>query len=677
MTIQAGKTALHSFYPADSLAAEALDWEFIDAADITVQTAAGALLLEGIHYSITGNSRVGAASITPLVEVASDVEWLVFSTTPRRQQLDLTTSRAVDIAQFERELDRLQMIVREQDRDLARTVQAPLGEDGFVLPPLAERTGFVGWDGAGGLIGVDLPGLSVSTSVIVQVTSRVTAAAIVGALPDGTRVYLDEGGRSGEWKVFPGTAPAVSDLFQVLYIQGAGKYLARIWNGIGRAEWAGAVKGDPGVESAAAINTAIAICRHVRLEFGNYYGSVGIAPSIDESVLEGAGPNTTFVIFDDPNINLYELKGTVASGVPTYKERGTLRNLCLRRTVNPTTPADPADDNLTGHGCRLSITSNPIIEHVYTENNLVDLYINNVASANIYNVRGLRGLGSGTDRAFGTWIDGRENGVTTPFPSPNPSCYVEKTANGISGAAAVNGIGFYVTGRGADLFADDNEVGGYANGAFFNFSGGVTAGQNMRVNGMVLDGHTAFGLRVFNAPEGSTLTIRDCYIGSTADSTSGYINIDSSNGVKVIDFRIVGDTSPDGSLGTAVFCTNNYSITLKGSINNVAEPLVETNNDLCEMDIEIYKSAAMADSTAIITSTGGGKRNHVKLRGRAPLQNWTYGFITDGSIENYTIDVTQLDPTIVTNKIFIGSNVTAQGNVSGHNIFQPGGGALA
>lgn len=127
MTVAAGKTPFHSYYPGSAMVAEHLDFEFMSPADLVVEDSEGDVKALGNDYEITGDHRNGEASIRALVSVDPAVKWLVWSDTPPQQQLDLKASRVVPLDQYEKELDRRAIIEREANREASRSPKFPRG----------------------------------------------------------------------------------------------------------------------------------------------------------------------------------------------------------------------------------------------------------------------------------------------------------------------------------------------------------------------------------------------------------------------------------------------------------------------------------------------------------------------------------------------------------------------
>jgi hypothetical protein len=76
------------------------------------------------------------------------IEWLVRSETPREQQSDFQTSRAVDITQYQRDMDRLAIVDKEQDREIGRSIKVGYGETAPELDPGDEQVAYWGASGS-------------------------------------------------------------------------------------------------------------------------------------------------------------------------------------------------------------------------------------------------------------------------------------------------------------------------------------------------------------------------------------------------------------------------------------------------------------------------------------------------------------------------------------------------
>lgn len=142
MTVAAGKTPFHSYFPGGAMAPELIPFEFFSTAELRVRNATtGAMLTEGTHYAVAGDSRAGTATIMALVAVDLGVKWELWSETAIQQQLDLVESMRVPLQQFENELDRRAIVERELDREIARAHKSERGQAGVIWPSLATLTG--------------------------------------------------------------------------------------------------------------------------------------------------------------------------------------------------------------------------------------------------------------------------------------------------------------------------------------------------------------------------------------------------------------------------------------------------------------------------------------------------------------------------------------------------------
>ncbi len=119
MTVTAGDTPYHSYFPGSAMAAEAIPFEFMALADLQVQVVGGGALTEGVDYQLAGDPRARTATITALVDADSD-EWEMWSETAAAQNLDLAESRTIPLPQYETELDRSAIRARENSFEIAR-----------------------------------------------------------------------------------------------------------------------------------------------------------------------------------------------------------------------------------------------------------------------------------------------------------------------------------------------------------------------------------------------------------------------------------------------------------------------------------------------------------------------------------------------------------------------------
>ncbi|MAY78556.1 MAG: hypothetical protein CL802_13455 [Citromicrobium sp.] len=127
MTVAAGDTPYHSYFPGSAQSAEPIPFQFMALGDLRVQVKDGDTLTEGVHYQLGGNPRLRTATITALID-ASAAEWELWSETPPQQELQAKESRALPLDQYETELDRNAVQVREAAFDLKRTPKVARGQ---------------------------------------------------------------------------------------------------------------------------------------------------------------------------------------------------------------------------------------------------------------------------------------------------------------------------------------------------------------------------------------------------------------------------------------------------------------------------------------------------------------------------------------------------------------------
>ena len=152
MTVAAGRTPEHSYFPGSAMAAEAIPFEFLDSSHLAVIDPDTGVTISPSLYSIAGDGRVLAGTITALVAVDPATRWAVYSDTPREQQLDLAATRVMPMEDYETELDRRAIIERELRHMTGRAILVPRGEVGFDLPPAElRRNTYLAFDDTGGM----------------------------------------------------------------------------------------------------------------------------------------------------------------------------------------------------------------------------------------------------------------------------------------------------------------------------------------------------------------------------------------------------------------------------------------------------------------------------------------------------------------------------------------------
>jgi hypothetical protein len=139
---------IHDYVPQSWVASgvltpRAIPWEFLSTADLRLSVN-GAAKVAGTHYSVAGDGRTAAATLTPLEAWVGTV--ILSRETPERQNYDLIAQHDVQAETLELELDRRAMIEQELAAGLAdfgsRALQVP---QGAVAPPV-DLTGLIEGD---------------------------------------------------------------------------------------------------------------------------------------------------------------------------------------------------------------------------------------------------------------------------------------------------------------------------------------------------------------------------------------------------------------------------------------------------------------------------------------------------------------------------------------------------
>jgi hypothetical protein len=119
---------------------------------ITVATGARTLLANGVDYTVSG---VGGTTftVTTTLTYSSAYQLRVLRRTARLQEVDYRDNDQFPAETHETALDRLTMIVQEDEEQLGRTLRVPLGESVDELPAASERAGKLqGYDSDGNTV---------------------------------------------------------------------------------------------------------------------------------------------------------------------------------------------------------------------------------------------------------------------------------------------------------------------------------------------------------------------------------------------------------------------------------------------------------------------------------------------------------------------------------------------
>lgn len=523
--------------------------------------------------------------------------------------------------------------------------------------------------GAGlAIVALGLPSAVTGAPPAGVANSRRVAAAMAAGMADGAILSLNEGRRSGFFEVIPGTAP--SDPLEGLYIQGAGKYLARRWDGINaRPEWFGAVLDDGAVDSYPAIAACLALTGMCTLGKGIYHCSRSpLADLPDYAAVRGQGALHTGIIVNHPADHLISQRGTLPGG---YAGGANLQGFGISRGVAPTVPASAADDKRAAHGIHMFMVSNPIIKDVYTYNNLVECYASNVLSIDFDTIRGLNLNSTVLARWYGLWIDGASAIGNFGGPSPNPSARIHKINMG--GGSAARSYGYYLQGSLQDLWITEMEASRCTKEVFVDCGSGHACGD-VRLDHVVCDGYQTNGIHIRDVPQGSSLVISEPWVAGRAGASGAGIRIERSHGITIANGSGDGVLSP----GVAMLeVTDSSNLRVSIVPNNYVSPVSLTSVTTSEIAAVAHKNIAGGGASGNIILAVGGARNRLTAAGTASDQRWDAAIALDGSAANCTLDVTGVANGAASAAITVaGSPVTAQGNVGGHYVINPGAGPM-
>jgi hypothetical protein len=462
-------------------------FRFLDASDLEVtRIGAGgssAVLPRGVAWTAAGGAtdQGGAVTVAPSF-LASGTTLRIRRVTARAQKADYTTADTFPAESHEAALDRQMMIAQEQDAmhvDLAdRSLTVPIGEQGFQLPPAAERVGYAAWQG-GQLVGAPLPTGIVGANILATVSSRAMMAALTGVTP-GVVVYLDEGARSGFFVARPGVLN-FEDPLQGLYVQAVGHYWARIWDDMnGRPEWWGAVSGftgDGGLDAIRAtanllaLNACVDLCRIVHLKGDPYVLNDTWWISKPHVSIRGTSAaiedgNGTMMVQLDRTKNIIRVGGTSMSDL---RARISIEQVGVRWWNGGPVPAENPIHDPRGFDVRYCLAAD--LDYPFVFDPVLGFYFYGNIATHVRNSGATRFSRYGlNDRYRGYWCGGGgpdgSGGSLPGFAGQNASLYfhdINSTMGGDAQAASIQdlpAVGLFADGDFADLFVDGFETSG-------------------------------------------------------------------------------------------------------------------------------------------------------------------------------------------------------------------------
>lgn len=518
------------------------------------------------------------------------------------------------------------------------------------------------------ILALGLPTAATRATPAVVANSRRAAAAMAASMADGAIISLNEGRRSGFFEVMSGTAPR--DPLEGLYIQGSGKYLARRWDGMNaRPEWFGAALDDGAVDSYPGIAACIALTGMCTLGKGLYHCSRSPLANLPAyAVVRGQGALHSGIIVSHPTDHLISQRGTHPG---SYIGGANLQGFGISRSVAPTVPAAAANDKTVAHGIHMFMVSNPIIRHVYTYNNLVECYANNVLSMDFDTIRGLNLNSTVLARWYGLWIDGVSAIGSFGGPSQNPSARIHKINMG--GGSAAQSWGYYLQGSLQDLWISEMEASSCSKEIFVDCGSGHKC-SDVRLDHAVCDGYHTNGIHIRNVPQGSSLMVTEPWVAGRAGATGAGIRIERSHGITIANGSGDGVLSPGVNM---LEVTDSSNLAISIVPNDYVTPVSLTSVTTSAIAAVAHKNIAGGGAAGNIIVAVGGARNRLTAAGTASGQKWDAAIALDGSAANCTLDVTGVATAAVSALIKVaGASVTTQGNVGGHHIINPGAGPL-
>lgn len=196
----------------------AIPFRFLANADLVVTKTSGEVTITLTGNTITGADDDDGGTLYTSAPVAAGETLKIYRATTRAQTAQYVANGPFPAATHERALDKAMLVDQEQDRDLGRAVKAPIGEAAPSLPALADREGFVMWDGAGNFTpsaGALPAGVAVSVAGAALLDDA-SAAAMRTTLGSDQRLY----GKAAPYSMPGDTATNITTALQALVNDG-------------------------------------------------------------------------------------------------------------------------------------------------------------------------------------------------------------------------------------------------------------------------------------------------------------------------------------------------------------------------------------------------------------------------------------------------------------------------
>lgn len=376
-----------------------------------------------------------------------------------------------------------------------------------------------------------------------ELIPRVTLALLPSVSPkEGKVAFLQEDGKEGFWKCFPG-APPVADLWGMLYVestQGA-FYWARLWDRqYARPEWGGVKSNDAASSAANDVKIAAAYAMVPHLRFGpfDYWHDNTLKFAINHHKVSGCGEKyndqlgaMTRFVCTSGEVDCVRIGPDAYPGSIGAMPQGIqVRDVMFGRSVAP----------VIASGCRglvMAWVLNAVAENVKTDGNMIGIEAYGTVHCfqkNCEAVRASAGTGAGTDYFVGNYA----NGGSGLFAGGNASLYVQDCSAGCNYGplqSASGSIGFKADQGFTDVWYWTPETTNFyiAQAVFgIDTTGLVFSNTDFMIQHPVHDQFKYIGLYVSDVASAGSVEIENPYFGPTDGARAAYW-VNSSEGAVV------------------------------------------------------------------------------------------------------------------------------------------------
>ncbi len=524
------------------------------------------------------------------------------------------------------------------------------------------------------------------TAPTLRVTSRTALKALAGN--HGGSVYLDEGGRSGQFVLRGGTAPA--DALEGIYVVSnlPFYYWERVWDGTnGRPEWFGAVGVTNGLplgslDNRAAFNACVAMCKIVHFGALDYRitdvwkmttssrtlrgtpgGGSTVGYGVDTANRYGMAGGTRIVL-DGANVvsaTVFQFgKDSSATDDTNQMRNSHCRDIvfarhCYTYAPRPSLTADPID---CVKGVLMSFCSDSTMERCWSYDSPVGFHTLGVVISQLVDcsVRRITPASVAANDFYVGFLHGGYGPANFGYIGNSASTYFIRCHVFDEDATFGTSTGMRLFGRFADTFVIDFEMARMNYGIEIDGrdAAGVTMGnseyayaqQDVTIQNAVLDGYSSGGIWIHHTQDYFSCTIINPY---AAGGGKNLLMNNSGGSTQVIGGKFIAG-GIDATLvdGLQVLGTH---------IRDCATPVVLTTCGMFRMEPEIFNFEVSCTNAVYLPGS---------FRGRcAPIIRGVPGRVTYGVVCTTLTDRVEVDGSMINPGCFV--SVTAANKVRYNN----------